>query len=84
VTEPLTQQQIAGRLGALRRWAKASGEQRAAQGRRGQEGLRDRFRREIRESGETDPAEIERRMGYLLREHYIRMRMGRRRRGAAA
>lgn len=78
-----TQQQLAGRLGALRRWGNASAGERVEQGRRGQEGLRDRFRRELREAGVTEPAEIERRMRYKLAEHYLRMRMARRK-GTAA
>ena len=41
------------------------------------EGLRDFFRREVRATGESNPVEIERRMHYKLREHYIRLQMAR-------
>lgn len=72
------------RLAALTRWAK---EDPRANAERGQQGLRDRFRREIElGAGERlDPAELERRVDCALRAHMTRLalRASKARRAAA-
>jgi hypothetical protein len=79
VNQRPTQQQEAGQLGGLTRWNAATKDQRVAQGRRGQKGLRQRFVRELAAEGVTEGPELAYRLALRLKLHYARMRSARRR-----
>lgn len=69
----------AGRLGAYTRWSQATAEERQAQGRRGQQGLREKLLRAVEvQEGPLPEPERTRRGDLLMKAHYARMALARR------